>query len=142
MQVKEIMNTDVKTIGPDAMIQEAAQKMTEYHVGGLVVVTKSSLAGIVTERDIIAKVVAGAKRPEKTRVRDVMTQEIFYITPDTTVQDAADIMLDKKIKKLPVVAKGVLVGIVTATNICAAQPQLIEKMADYLFSPKQQSMAG
>lgn len=142
MQVSEIMNTDVKTIGPGETIQRAAEILSEYRIGGVVVATDNRLAGILTERDIISKVVAAAKDPQKTLVKNVMTKNVFYITPDTDVEEAADIMMDKQIKKLPVVDKGTLVGIVTATNVCTAQPKMLEKMSDYLFSPKKKSVAG
>lgn len=142
MQVKEIMHTDVKTIEPNATIQQAAEVLGQNRIGGLVVAKNNRLTGIVTERDIITKVVATARDPQKTRVKDIMTAEVYYITPGTDIEDAGDLMVDKKIKRLPVVEKGMLVGIVTATDLCAAQPQMIEKMSEYLFSPKRQTVAG
>lgn len=136
MLVKEVMNTDVKTISQDSSIKEAAQLMSEFSIGSLIVVENERVVGIVTERDIMKKVVAEARDSEQTMVKEIMTRDVIMIEPDTDIQDAADIMMDKGIKKLPVVEGNALVGIVTATDLCMASPKMVEQLGNVLLLPK------
>ncbi len=143
MQVKEIMNTDVKTINLNSNVREAAELMSKSNIGGLIVVEDSKLVGIVTERDVMKKVVALNKSATKTKVKAVMTKKVIMIDPDKDVEEAAEIMLERKIKKLPIVYKNKLIGILTATDICAAQPKLIEQLAQLMLVPgKKKIIAG
>jgi CBS domain-containing protein len=143
MQVKEIMITEVKTISISSTIKDAAQKMTENRIGSLVAVTDSKLAGILTERDILSKVVALSKQSAKMKVKDVMTKEVVMIDPEKDIMDAAEVMMEKRIKKLPVVIKNQLVGIVTAWDICMAEPKLIEQIGELIqLSDKKKMVAG
>ena len=143
MIVSEIMNTDVKTIGKDATIQEAAALMSEHSIGSLIVVVDSRVIGIITERDILKKVVAEGKDSSDTKVKDAMTEEVIMIRPETEIEDAAEIMMEKKIKKLPVVSQNSLIGIVTATDLCAASPKIIESLGSLLMIPqKKRPVAG
>jgi CBS domain-containing protein len=136
MLVKEVMNTDVKTIDRNSSIKEAAELMSEFSIGSLIVVVDSRVVGIITERDILSKLVAQAKNSEETKVKDIMTQEVIMVEPDIDIQDAADIMMEKKIKKLPVIKENHLVGIVTATDLCNASPKMIEQLGNVLLLPK------
>lgn len=140
MQVKEIMNTDVKTTVPEATVQEAAKKMDEFKIGSLIVVTKGKLAGIITERDLLSKVVAEAKDSSKIEVSDVMTKEVIMISPEIEVEEASEVMMEKKVKKLPVIENDNLVGIVTATDIVTAQPKLMEQLSELLLIPGRKKM--
>jgi CBS domain-containing protein len=142
MLVKEIMNTEVQTIGKDASVKEAAEKMSEFSIGSLIVAEGTRVVGIVTERDILRKVVAEAKDATETRVKDIMTEEVIMIEPDIDVEDAADIMREKKIKKLPVISNRQLVGIVTATDLCMASPKMIESLSDLMLTSKGKYVAG
>jgi len=143
LQVKEIMNTDVKTINLNSNVREAAELMSKSNIGGLIVVEDSKLVGIVTERDVMKKVVALNKSATKTKVKAVMTKKVIMIDPDKDVEEAAEIMLERKIKKLPIVYKNKLIGILTATDICAAQPKLIEQLAQLMLVPgKKKIIAG
>ncbi|MBU0898672.1 MAG: CBS domain-containing protein [Nanoarchaeota archaeon] len=136
MLVKEIMNTDVKTIKSSDSIQKAAKIMNEYRIGGLIVLDKTQLAGIITERDIMRDVVALAKDVIKTKVKDVMRTELVVIESNISVADAAKVMLEKNIKKLPVVEGKNLIGIITSTDILAAQPKQMEIMSEMLVFHK------
>lgn len=142
MLVKEIMNTDVKTVSPDSSVQKAAEEMSKYHVGCLIVVEDSRLVGIVTERDIMRDVVAKAFDAKETKVRDVMTKEVIMVDPERDVEDAAEIMVEKKIKKLPVIHKDKVIGIVTAMDIVTAHPKTIEQIGKLLLLPKKKIVAG
>lgn len=143
MLVHEVMNKDVKTVAPNSTIKDAAEQMKEFRIGSLVVVNNAKLVGILTERDILDKVVATAENSSKMKVKDVMTTEVVMIRPDLDVSEAAEIMVEKKIKKLPVVKGNKLVGIVTASDICAAEPKLMEQIGVLMLVPREKKrLAG
>ncbi len=135
MQVKEAMNKGVKIIAPGATVREAAQIMSKYRIGSLVVVEGSGkIAGLITERDILDDVVAAGKRSDDVKVEDAMTKDLVTISEDATLEDAAALMSKNKIKKLPVVKEGGLVGIITASDLIAYEEKLIESLASLLVS--------
>ena len=136
MQIKEIMNKDVATVDSGMNVQNVARKMVKSNIGALLVTNGTKLVGIVTERDIIAKVMAEGKDPQTVKVCEIMTEEVIMVGPNQDIEDAADVMTEKKIKKLPVVSGGQLVGIITATDIVAAEPAMLEKMSALLFFAK------
>jgi CBS domain-containing protein len=143
MLVKEIMITDVKTTMPNSTVQEAAKKMSDYSIGCLIVVDKGKLSGIVTERDMIRKLMAKGKSPSKTPIKSIMTKDVIMIAPDTDIEEASEVMIDKRIKKLPVLEKDNLIGIITAMDIVAAQPKLIEQISELFIIPgKKKAVAG
>lgn len=143
MLVKEIMTTDVSTIGPKETIHDAAVIMKKTRKRGLVVVDKGKLMGILTEGDIITKVIAEDKTPSKITAESIMTKEVIIIKPDLDVVDAASIMAEKEIKKLPVVAGGKLLGVVTAMDIVESEPEMVKQLSDlFLVAKKRKSMAG
>ncbi len=142
MLIKEIMNRSVRTITENETVKEAAKKMSEPGIGCLIVTRDGNLAGIVTERDIIRKVVAKSLDVSKTKVRDVMSRNVIMIDPDTDIEDAVDVMMEKKIKKLPVVKDDKLIGIVTATDICAIEPKLAERLSSLIVLGKKKLIAG
>jgi len=130
MNVKDAMNKDVKTCRPDSTVKEAAVEMNKYNIGSLVVVSGTGqVVGIMTERDILTDVVAQGKNASDVKVEDIMSTHIITVSPDKSLEDAADIMTRNHIKKLPVVDHGKLVGIITATDLIAVEKNLIEKIA-------------
>jgi CBS domain-containing protein len=142
MNVSDVMNRTVRTIDPNASIQQAAELMSKYRIGSLIVVEKGKLAGIITEHDILSKVVAQAKDVNNVKVKDVMTRNVIVVSPDMELEDAAQLMLDKGIKKLPVVSNRQLIGIITATDICTAEPKLIQSLSTLLALTKRNIVAG
>jgi len=143
MIVKEVMNRNVKTVRPEDTVKLAAQIMNENRLGALVVVSGSGeVVGILTERDILVNVVATGKSADNVSVKDVMTPNIITISPDKTLEEAANIMTENKIKKLPVVENGSLVGIVTATDLIAYEKNLIEKVAALLVATPMRNIGG
>lgn len=134
MLVKEAMKKDVKTIRPSDTIKDAAVLMNENRIGSLVVVSGTgTVTGIVTERDILIDVVAAGKNAEDIKVEDIMTKELITISPDKSLEDAADVMTKNKIKKLPVMEGGRLVGIITATDLICYEKKLIEKISNIML---------
>ena len=143
MIVKEIMNRNVKTVRPEDTVKYAAQIMNENRIGSLVVVSGTGeVIGIITERDILTDVVATGRSADEVKVSEIMTKNIITITPDKTLEEAGDIMTKNKIKKLPVVEAGRLVGIVTASDLVAYEKNLIEKVAVLLAISPMKNIGG
>jgi CBS domain-containing protein len=111
--VADLMVKDVLTVEPSDTIGEAAEKMNEANVGAVVVVEDMvRIVGIVTERDLL-RAVASRARAAEARVRQWMTENPLTIEPDTTIEEAANIMFDNNFRHLPVVKDGRALGIVS-----------------------------
>jgi len=110
------MTKKVQTISSRARVRQAAETMAGKNIGSLVVVEGSKPRGVVTERDIIDRVLAAGKDPEATTVADIMSTNLVEIRPDASLKEAAETMLHKK-NRLLVMEGDELVGIVTATDI-------------------------
>ena len=124
--VVEIMTQTPVTIHGDATAKTAAGLMREKNIGSLVVVDTGKPMGIVTERDLVTKVAAEDKQPSRVLVRDIMTSPVVAVHPHEEVAEAAKLMAERKIRRLPVVKEGKLIGIVTENDILRIWPQLIE----------------
>jgi len=126
LPVKEIMTRDVCVANKSESVLNASRKMIEFGVGSVVVVENGKPVGIVTESDIIKKVVARNKVPAEVRLEDIMTYPLITIKPTTSIREAANIMLKRGIRRLPVVDGDRLVGIVTDTDILSVSIDLGE----------------
>ena len=141
MQVKDVMETDVKTIASSSTVQQAAAAMAANGTGYLMVVRDGAqLAGIITEADIVSRVVSKALDVKTTKVDQVMTKAVVMIDPDRDLTEAMEIMEEKNIKKLPVLKSNQLIGILTVSNLCAAQPKLAERVGKLLAIPGQKKI--
>jgi len=134
MDVKDIMVKKVITIDANSTVRNACKLMDKHNVGCLLVTEGSSSAvGIVTERDVISKVVKNGKDPEIMTIKRIMTTPLVVISPEASVETAVDTMIKNKIKKLPVVSdENDLVGIVTTTDIVTNSPSYLKKVASLM----------
>lgn len=110
MQVKDLMSKNVAAVSPDTSLEEVARRMKEMNIGSVPVCESGRVVGIVTDRDIVIRELAQGKNPAAAKVRDVMTSGVSTASPDMDVHDAAKIMSDKQIRRLPVVENERLVG--------------------------------
>lgn len=117
MKVKEIMSRDIACVRSDDSIERAAQLMKQYNCGSIPVCTQDKIIGIVTDRDIAVRSVASGDDVTSTRVGDVMTESVVFASPDLDVTDAAKLMSDRQIRRLPVVESNRLVGIVALGDV-------------------------
>ena len=118
MRVLDIMARTIEFIAPDATVQAAATLMGEIDVGALPVGTEADLQGILTDRDILFRVVAAGRDGARTRVREVMSNLIFSCAPDDTIEAAMDMMSSYHVRRLPVQDEaGAVVGWVTLSDI-------------------------
>ena len=118
--VNEVMTKDVVKIDGDRTVFEASRIMSEKSVGSLIVVDGPRPIGIVTERDLVSRVLAEPFDPRRVLVRDIMTTPVFSITPESTLREAAETMIQYRVRRLPVIASSVLVGIITASDLAKA----------------------
>ena len=118
MKVNEIMTRDPKTAQLDSTLEEIAALMKDEDVGAIPIVDDDDeLVGIVTDRDIVVRCVAEGKEASDTTVEDILTEELTTIEPDADVQQAARLMAEKQIRRLPVVQDGDLIGMVSIGDI-------------------------
>lgn len=117
MDVKEIMVEEVITIPADATVKEAVELMNKHEIGCLIVDIQGEAVGIMTERDILKRVVTKSRDPEKTKVSEIMSKPLIVGGPDMYVEDAARLMFKRNIKKLPIMKNGQVVGLVTLSDI-------------------------
>ena len=130
--VRDVMSSPVKTIRVGDSVKDAVRKMNKFRIGCLVVMQGDRPVGILTERDIMRKVVEPCIDPSLIKVSDVMSTPITTIDPASSVEDAARLMSRKHIKKLPVVEDGRIVGIVTSTDLMRSGPELVSALTDLL----------
>jgi CBS domain-containing protein len=116
MKVREIMTKDVASLKSDDTIEHAARLMKQYDVGCIPVCTKDKVIGVVTDRDIAVRSVASGQN-NGTSVCDIMSKDLVIGSPDMDVLDAARLMSDRQIRRLPIVENNSLVGIVALGDI-------------------------
>ena len=120
------MTEDVVTIDADASVKKAVDLMNKNEIGCLIVTRNAKALGIVTERDMLSRVLGMSRNPEKTKVSEIMTSPRVVADPGMDLEEAARLMFKMKVKKLPVVSEGNLLGLVTLTDIARFQPQIIK----------------
>lgn len=121
MHLHEVMTTDVTCCTPQDPVSQAAMHMKQLDVGSIPVCENDQVLGMVTDRDIVLRCVAENK-PITTPVQDIMTTNVTTGAPEMTVDDAAHMMSDKQIRRLPVVENGQLVGIVAIGDLAVRHP--------------------
>lgn len=126
LKVEDVMVREVITIDENVTAKEAADVMNKFEIGCLIAVKKGKAVGIITERDLLKRVVAEVKDANKTKVKDIMSSPLVVVEPSTELEEAVKLMFQMKIKKLPVVDGKRLVGLVSLTDIARFQPQMIK----------------
>jgi CBS domain-containing protein len=126
LKVEDVMVKEVITIDENSTVKEAAEVMNKFEIGCLIAVRKGKAMGIITERDLLKRVIADAKNPSEAKVKDVMSSPLVVVEPSMDLEEAVKLMFQMKIKKLPVVDGKRLVGLVSLTDIARFQPQMIK----------------
>jgi len=129
LSVRDIMTGWVATADPERSLREAATIMVKAHVGSVIVMSKGKPVGILTEGDISRALSEGAN-PDKITIKKVMTKRLITISPDKRAEEAARLMAEKQIKKLPVVDGGSLIGMLTQTDIVASSFDLVTSLKE------------
>jgi CBS domain-containing protein len=137
MKVREIMSRPIITEDGDAHITEIVKNMAELGIGSVVITSDGNPAGIITERDIALKVLLKNKRADEVKAKEVMSSPLLTIDAETSVEEASALAAEKRIKRLPVVENGVLVGIISVRNILTQKPEYVKR-----FYPKVRLLAS
>ncbi len=126
LRVEDIMVKEVITIDEKSTVKEAVEVMNKFEIGCLIAVRKGKAMGIITERDLLKRVIADTKDSTKTKVKDIMSSPLVIVEPSMELEEAVKLMFQMKIKKLPVVDAKRLVGLISLTDIARFQPHVIK----------------
>ena len=113
-------------------ISRAVDVMNHHRIGSIVVVEGNQLVGIFTERDVLRRVVGAAVDPKVMRVADVMTKNLITITPETTIEESMVIFAEKRVRHLPVIANGDLIGLISIGDISRWIADMHQAEAEHL----------
>ncbi|MDH2906893.1 MAG: CBS domain-containing protein [Candidatus Nitrosotalea sp.] len=114
--VRNVMKFNVVSINSSSTVSDAAKTMKDANIGCVIITENNTAVGILTERDLVRKIIA-LQKPLSTSVKDIMSTPLVMIDPEESLWELAEIMKQKQIHKVPVVENGKLVGIVTATDL-------------------------
>lgn len=129
--VKDVMSSPVITIREDAPANEVAELMGKHELGCIIVTSKNTKPlGIITERDLVERVLAKNVRPDAVNAKEVMTAPLITIEADETISKAARTMSRLNIRRLGVMYKGQLVGLLSSKDILAVMPELLETIQE------------
>ncbi len=131
IRIKDIMNPSPVIINKKASVLDATKEMKSEKVGSIIIVENGKPIGVLTESDILRKIVAEEKDPSKICVEEVMSKPIITISPDASIEEAVRIMGKHKIRRLPVVDKDKLVGMVTEKDIMQFSPLLLDILEEW-----------
>jgi CBS domain-containing protein len=125
LRVEDVMVKGVITIDEEMTVKEAAEVINKFEIGCLIAVAKGKAAGILTERDLLKRIVTEGKDAAEIHVKDVMTSPLVVAEPKMDLAEAVKLMFQMKIKKLPIVERTRLVGLVSLTDIARFQQQMM-----------------
>jgi CBS domain-containing protein len=132
MSVREIMTVNVVTMPPDASIQEVTESMTKMGIGSIIIVEKERAIGIITETDIVRRLVAERRDPQTTVAREIMSSPLIHVTPTTTLTEAMRVMFRSGTRRLAVLKNDSLAGVITSRDMIQWSPELIDILAESL----------
>ena len=138
-QLSEILDekgADVLQVEADASVFEAVKRMVEANVGSLLVTEGGEITGIVTERDYLRRVALEGRTDKETAVREIMSSPLIVVTPQTTIDECMALMTDRRIRHLPVVDGGEVVGVVSIGDVVKFKSKQqsfeIQYLTDYI----------
>ena len=135
-QLLDAKGHDVWSVGPDSPISEAIELMAERGVGALLVMSGDDLVGIVSERDFVRKAMRSEMSWREVHVRDIMTPRVLYAPMDETAEECLAVMTEKRIRHLPVVDEGRVVGVISigdlVKEVISEQKFMIEQLTNYI----------
>ena len=126
MEVKDIMSHRVISIHPGESVEVAARTMTQYNIGALPVCANGKLCGMLTDRDIVTRCLAANRVPDRTTVRQVMTEQVATVRPDMQVGVAAHLMGRLQVRRLPVVEDGKLCGMLSLGDMATREETAVD----------------
>jgi CBS domain-containing protein len=132
----EVKGTAIYSVGPDDPVLEAIKTMAQRHVGALLVMKGNELVGIISERDYARKVILLGRSSNDTPVSQIMSSPVHTVTPKRSVEDCMRLMTQHRVRHLPVVESGRVVGVISIGDLVKAviedQRHTIEQLEDYI----------
>lgn len=143
-QVLGVKGHDVYSVTPDTTVFDALKLMAEKNIGAVIVRENSDVVGIMSERDYARKVILVGKSSKNIPVREIMSTRVFYVRPDQTIEDCMILMINKRIRHLPVMRDKELLGVLSIGDvvnaIIAEREYIIEQLENYIagryYTPK------
>ncbi|MEQ6289518.1 CBS domain-containing protein [Vogesella sp. GCM10023246] len=124
------------TVGPDATVFQALQIMAEHDIGAVLVMDMGDVLGIFSERDYARRIVLQGRTSAGTRVRDIMTSKVMYVTPEQSVAECMALMTDKRFRHLPVLEADKVLGLLSIGDLVRAtideQQFVIDQLVNYI----------
>jgi CBS domain-containing protein len=136
LKAENVMTTEVAVMNESASVKKAAEVMAQKGVSAIIVTVKGKAIGIVTERDILKRIVAEDKNARKTLLKEIMSSPLVTIEPNADLEKAARLMFEKKIKNLPVAHENRLIGLINLQDICLFQPEILKLLKETMETPK------
>lgn len=137
--VKQLLRSkgsEVVTVTPDTSVYDALQTMAKKNIGALVVVEGDEVVGIISERDYARKVILQGKTSIEVPVQEIMTERVYFVYPENTIEQCMALMTDKRVRHLPVLENDKLAGIVSIGDavkvIISNQEFIIEQLENYI----------
>lgn len=115
--VRDLMSNDVDMVSPSSKVTDAARQMRDMNVGSMPVTDRQELVGIITDRDIAVRVTADGANPDEVMVKEVMSTDLVTVRPDQTAAEAAQLMSQHQVRRLPVVEDGKLIGMLALGDL-------------------------
>lgn len=128
--IGSLMKTHMVTAAPHATVAEAARSMADNEVGAVLLVEDGEIRGILSERDVVSRVVAEGKDPAATQVSEVATAEVFAVDVHVHVRECATLLRDRGIRHLPVTKEGKVAGILSSRDFFAYVAEGLERLID------------
>ena len=136
IKAEDVMTTEVVTLDENDSAKKAAEIMAQEGVSAIIVTAEGKANGILTERDILKRIVAEDKNSRKTKVKEIMSSPLVTIGPSTDLEEAAHLMFEKKIKNIPVANENRLIGLISLQDICRLQPEVLKILRQTMETPK------
>ena len=135
-KILRVKGSKVYSISPDATVYDALKRMADKNVGAMLVFEDNNLVGMISERDYSRKTILKGRLSKETAVRDIMTTELVTVHPDDDIEECMELFTDKRVRHLPVIEKGKVVGIVSIGDIVKSiidyKDFIIEELENYI----------
>jgi CBS domain-containing protein len=133
--IRDVMTQNPQTLPASATVREAAEAMRANDIGDVIAIDdKGGVVGIVTDRDVVVRVVAEGRDPRATQIEDIASRELTVVSPDDSVERAVELMRERAVRRLPVVKRGKIVGIVSIGDL-AVERDSASALADISAAP-------